>query len=115
MRSEPSVADATAYPAGLVFDVSFQEFSARLTVLSPDRLRFEIAEGPYANAEEVAIVATSIRPGLFLVSWVERSGATVVHVEDFAQGRIHSQATLADGTFLRMAGPLRVASTENEA
>ena len=104
MRSEPSVADATAYPAGLVFDVSFQEFSARLTVLSPDRLRFEIA-----------IVATSIRPGLFLVSWVERSGATVVHVEDFAQGRIHSQATLADGTFLRMAGPLRVASTENEA
>lgn len=108
MRSEYPVAEATAYPVGLVFDVSFKEFSVRLSVLAADRLRFEIADGPFARSEEVAIVATPIRPGLFLVSWIEHSGATVVHVEDFASGQLHSQATLPDGTFLRMAGPLRV-------
>jgi hypothetical protein len=44
------------------------------------------------------------------VSWVEASGATVVHVEDFARGVVHSYATLPDGSFLRMQGPIRLIS-----
>ena len=107
--SPSSAATATVYPVGSVFDVAFDEFQVRLTVLSESRLRFDIAEGPFAKSEEVDIVATAIRPGVFLVSWVERSGATVVHVEDFAAGLLHSHATLPDGTFLRMQGPISVA------
>jgi hypothetical protein len=114
MRIPQSAADATQYPVGLVFDVSFQEFAVRLSVLSEDRIRFHIAEGPFAKVEEVTFKATLIRPGLFLVSWVESSGATVVHVEDFAQGTLYSHATVPDGTFLRMEGALRVVGTATE-
>ncbi|ANH70890.1 hypothetical protein ABE85_24310 [Mitsuaria sp. 7] len=86
----------------------------RLRILSEDTIRFDIAEGPFAKVEEVKFKATLIRPGLFLVTWVEGSGATVVHVEDFAQGRLYSNATVPDGTFLRMEGALRVVDTATE-
>jgi hypothetical protein len=118
------VAAATAYPVGLQFDVEFEAFAVRLTTLSNSELRFSIAEGPYARTETVKIVTTLLRPdartetvkivttllrpGVFIVSWVEASGATVVHVEDFAQGALYSHATLPDGTFLRMQAPIRV-------
>lgn len=107
-----SVSDSTEYPAGLEFDVEFDAFAARLTTLPDSELRFHIAEGPYARTEIVKIVTTSIRPGVFIVSWIEADGATVVHVEDFARGVLHSHATLPDGTFLRMRAPMRVISHE---
>lgn len=108
--AQDALVDGTRYPTGLVFGVSFDEFSVRLTTLPGAKLRFHIADGPYARTEEVAIVATLIRPQVFLVSWVENSGATVVHVEDFAEKTLHSHATLPDGTFLRMQGPLKIIS-----
>ena len=104
--------DAIEYPVGLVFDVAFEAFRVRLTTLPGSELRFHIPEGPYARTETVKIAATLVRPGLFIVSWVESSGATVVHVEDFAQGVLHSHATLPDGTFLRMEAPLRIVGQE---
>ena len=105
--------EATEYPVGLVFEVSFEAFSARLTTLPDQQLRFEILHGPYAKSETVDIATTLIRPGLFLVSWVEAGGATVVHLEDFARGHLFSHATLPDGTFLRMHAPLVIAGTEH--
>jgi len=107
-----SVSGSTEYPVGLEFDVKFDTFAARLTTLPDSELRFHIAEGPYARTETVKIVTTLIRPGVFIVSWVEAGGATVVHVEDFAQGALYSHATLPDGTFLRMQAPIRVVSHE---
>src|SRR5688500_18135095 len=104
----PPVAAATAYPSGCQFDGEFEVFAVRLTTLPNSELRFRIAEGPYARTETVKIVTTLLRPGVFIVSWVEASGATVVHVEDFAQGALYSHATLPDGTFLRMQAPIRV-------
>ena len=103
-----SIATATVYPIGISFDVQFDAFSVRLTTLPNQELRFTIPDGPYARSETVQIATNMIRPGVFLVSWVESSGATVVHVEDFAQGILHSHATLPDGTFLRMQAPIRV-------
>lgn len=105
-----SLESADAYPVGIVFDVVFDAFSARLTTLSGDRLRFHIAEGPYAKTETVEMTANPIRPGVFVVSWVEASGATVVHVEDFERGVVRSHATLPNGTFLRMQGPIHLVS-----
>jgi hypothetical protein len=57
-------------------------------------------------AEIVDYQAILLRPGLFPVSWQEVSKNTVVHVEDLAQGIVHAHITLADGTFLRMSGPI---------
>lgn len=102
--------EATQYPSGLVLDVAFEAFSVTLTSLPGGRLRFHIADGPYARTEEVAISAVAIRPGVFLVSWVETSGATVVHIQDFVEGTLHSHATLPGGKFLRMTAPMQVQS-----
>lgn len=108
-----SIRRAEEYPVGVAFDVIFDAFKVRLTTLSDDRLRFEIAEGPYARTETVRIAVTPIRPGVFAVSWVEAEGATVVHVEDFQRGIMHSYATLSDGSFLRMQGPIHFISDQN--
>jgi phenolic acid decarboxylase len=88
----------------------FDAFTARLTTLADEHIRFDIAEGRYARTETVKISASRIRAGIFAVSWVEASGATVVHVEDFARGVVRSNATLPDGSFLRMEGPIRLVS-----
>lgn len=107
-----ALSKATVFPVDLTFEVKFDAFAVRLTTLPDSKIRFHIAEGPYARTETVKISATLIRPGLFAVSWVEASGATVVHVEDFAQGIIHSHATLPDGAFLRMKGQIHIVSPE---
>lgn len=107
-----SLAAATEFPVGLAFDISFEAFSVRLTALPNGELRFHIPDGPFARTETVKITTTLIRPGVFLVSWIEAGGATVVHVEDFANAILYSHATLPDGTFLRMQAPIRLASAE---
>ncbi len=103
---------ADAYPVGIVFDVVFEAFTARLTTLPDEHICFHIADGPYAHTETAKIAVSQIRTGVFAVSWVEASGATVVHVEDFERGVVHSYATLPDGSFLRMQGPIRLISKE---
>lgn len=102
----PTLADAS--PIVIVFDVVFEAFTARLTTLANDRIRFEIATSTYAKMEIVSIAASRIRTGVFAVSGVEASGATVVHVEEFEHGIVHSYATLPNGTFLRMQGPIHL-------
>lgn len=109
-----SLKRADAYPVGIVFDVKFDAFEVRLTTLPDDHIRFDIAEGPYARTETVNIAVTKIRAGIFAVSWAEADGATVVHVEDFEHGIVHSYATLPDGPFLRMEGPMRIISQRDD-
>lgn len=108
-----SLKRAVSYPVGIAFNVVFDAFEVRLTTLPDDHLRFEIAEGPYARTEIVKIATTPVRPGIFAVSWVEAEGATVVHVEDFERGVVHSYATLPNGSFLRMQGPMHFISERN--
>ena len=109
-----SLKRADAYPVGIVFDVIFDPFQVRLTTLPDDHIRFDIAEGPYARTETVKVAATLIRAGVFAVSWVEADRSTVVHVEDFERGVVHSYATLPNGSFLRMQGPMRFISQRDD-
>lgn len=95
----------------MVFDVAFEEFSVRLTTLPGREMLFHIAEGPFARTEKVSFDVSTLRPGVFLVSWQEASRATVVHLEDFVQMVIYSYATLPDGGFLKMQAPIRMADT----
>ena len=97
------------YPVGLEFDVVFEPFAATLTLISESRLKFEIKDGPFARAEIVDTQVVPLGNSLFMVSWSEASGATVTHVQDFDRGVIHSHATLPDGRFLRMVGPVQIA------
>lgn len=97
--------------------VSLGRFIANLGALvvellfeSRTRLTFTILDGgglaEVGYRETVDTTMVEIRPNVFFTSWKERSGATVTHLEDFEREILHSNATLPDGTFVRMSGTL---------
>jgi predicted SnoaL-like aldol condensation-catalyzing enzyme len=94
------------YPVGLVVDVSYPMFDVRLHLEAINRIRFAIAEGPYAREETVETQVVDLGSNLFAVSWQEANGATVVNVQDFDAGTVHSYATLSDKTLLRNEGKM---------
>lgn len=99
---------ADGFPVGLQMDVAYAEFTAALTLLSTEQLRFEILDGPFARSEVVDIHVVTLGNGLFAVSWQEQDGATVTHVQDYDRGQVHSFATLADSRLLRMTGTMTI-------
>lgn len=98
------------FPVGLEMDVTYPNFQARLTLLSVGQLKFEIKEGPFAHTEIVDIRVVPLGNSLFAVSWQEKAGATVMNVQDYDRGLVHSYATLPDGTFLQMRGTMSIVS-----
>lgn len=96
------------YPVGLEMDVSYPNFQVSLTLLSLSQLRFDIKAGEFARKETVDIQVIPLGNSLFAVSWQERDGATVINVQDYDRGLIHSYATLPHGQFLRMTGTFAV-------
>ncbi|WP_218574465.1 nuclear transport factor 2 family protein [Halopseudomonas laoshanensis] len=97
-----------SFPVGLEMHVSYPKLQVILTLLSLTHLKFEIKEGPFARVETVAIQVVPLGNNLFAVSWQEHDGATVMNLQDYDRGLIHSYATLPDGEFLRMTGSLTV-------
>ena len=94
--------------AGRSFQVEYPGLTAH-NIYSADgrRVSYAIVSGPYAGASgEAECQWRQIAEGVYVISWQEADGATVVHVDDFANG--HSQAffTASDLTFYRMQGPL---------
>jgi predicted SnoaL-like aldol condensation-catalyzing enzyme len=89
-------------------EVSYPSFQVRLTLLSTSQLKFQISEGPFAKCETVDIQVIALGNGIFVVSWQEKDGSTVTNIQDYDRGFIHSFATLRDGQFLRMTGPLSI-------
>lgn len=69
---------------------------------------FEIKDGPFARSETVDIHVVPLGNGIFVVSWQEKDGATVVNVQDYDRGLIHAFATLPSGQLLRMTGTVAV-------
>jgi hypothetical protein len=54
----------------------------------------------------VDISIERLRDELYLVSWQEKSGNTVVHLEDFKEHRVHAFLTMKDLTFIKQSAPL---------
>jgi len=66
------------------------------------------AEGPFeGTSETVQIAVTPIRPGVFLICWQEADKTTVVHVQDFENGIVHTHITERIGAFIRRSGTLK--------
>jgi predicted SnoaL-like aldol condensation-catalyzing enzyme len=105
----------TRFPVGLEMDVSYPAFQVSLTLLSDTQLQFEIEEGPHTRTEVVDIEVVSLGAGLFAVSWQERDGATVMNVQDYDRGVVHSYATMPDGQFLRMTGTTTITRPADQA
>lgn len=96
------------FPVGLEMEVAYPGFRVSLTLLSVTRLKFDIKDRPFARTEIVAIHVISLGNGVFVVSWQKQDGATVINVQDYDRGLVHSSATLPDGRFLRMTGTMTV-------
>ncbi|MBK4216814.1 nuclear transport factor 2 family protein [Paracoccus caeni] len=96
------------FPVGQEMDVSYPNFQVSLKLLSVQQLQFEIKDGPFARVETVEIRVIPLGNSVFAVSWQEKDGATVVNVQDYDRGIVHSHATLAHGQFLRMTGTFQI-------
>jgi hypothetical protein len=89
------------------FDMGW--LKVRFTFDSQSQGSFVVEEGggltPNGHAETVALDLKEIRDGVYLNSWTEASGATVTHVEDFANATLYSNVTV-DGTLYNFVGTI---------
>lgn len=70
-------------------------------------IRYAIVSGPYAGASgESQCQWREVSEGVYAISWQESDGATVVHIDDFVNGRSLAFFTASDMKFHRMQGPL---------
>jgi hypothetical protein len=98
-------------PIGQVWEVRFGDQAFHLDFAANGR---EMTYTHVGDGEAVAVpqatvhyTAVPIRPGVFMVHWIEPDGATVTHVEDFENGVVHTNITLTDLKFLNLSGPMR--------
>jgi hypothetical protein len=92
---------------GRTYLADLGQLRVRLTYDSATAMTFTVLTGaglaPDGHTETVEVAITDIRPDVYLVSWREDSGATVVHVEDVANATLHSTVTI-DTRLYRLTG-----------
>jgi hypothetical protein len=97
----------SALPIGRRIECIFGPFRPRLHFLSAETLELEIPSAGGADLQTVAVEPVTVREGLLLLSWKERDGTVVVHVQDYDVMTVHSHARLPDGTLLRSVGTMQ--------
>jgi MoaF-like len=100
----------TRFPAvGHIYEVNFGSWVHYLHFESETVMTLTNAQDPFKGATEtVQITVTPIRPGVFLISWQEMDKTTVVHVEDYENGLVHTHITERSGVFIRRSGTLKL-------
>ncbi|OZM83158.1 hypothetical protein [Pseudonocardia sp. MH-G8] len=95
---------------GKTFAADLGPLQVRCTYESATRMTFVVTSGAGMTAdghtETVDVEIVEIRPQVYLVSWQEADGATVVHVEDLAASTLQSIVTL-DGRLHRLTGTIK--------
>jgi hypothetical protein len=99
----------TPFPAvGHVYEANFGSWVHHLHFESETVMTLTTAAGLLkGTSETVQIAVTPIRPGVFLICWQEADKTTVVHVEDFENGIVHTNITERMGAFLHRSGTLK--------
>ena len=97
------------FPAvGHVYEANFGGWVHHLHFESETVMTLTNIEGPYSGVSEtVQIAVTPIRQGIFLICWQEADKTTVVHVEDFENGIVHTNVTEPRGVFIHRSGTLK--------
>ncbi|NJQ00540.1 MoaF-related domain-containing protein [Streptomyces zingiberis] len=99
----------TTQLVGRSFRFDLGPLKVRFTFDSPSQGSFVVEEGgglaPDGHAETVTLDLKKIRDGVYLNSWTEAGGATVTHVEDFANATLYSNVTV-DGHLYHLAGTI---------
>ncbi len=99
----------TGVPAGLAgksFDCDLGPFVPRLSFRDAG-LRLQARIGDVEVDETVEVAVTTIRPNVYSMSWTEKSGNFIVHVQDHENMVVHNYARLADGQLFCTQGTIR--------
>ncbi len=98
------------YPmVGKRYYVEFPTMSFYLHFVSDKALEFIVEKSPdlpRGSAHALDITIEYLRDDLYMVSWQEKSGNTVVHLEDFKEHRVHAFSTMTDLKFIRQSTAL---------
>jgi hypothetical protein len=95
------------YPVGQTWLFDIGEARIEHEFFAPNKVRYRVLDGPRAGLEETtSIHVEAVRPGVFIVSWQEGDGVTVVHVEDFAKRTFYSHVTRPGGVLARFKGSM---------
>ena len=105
--NQPDTHDRPLF-AGRGFRVDYDGLSAHnIYAADGQSVRYAIVSGPYAGASgESPCQWRQLADGVYVISWQEANGATVVHVDDFDGGQSMAFFTATDLSFHRMQGPL---------
>lgn len=109
LTASASAHAAAAYPfEGKVYEYRYGDFAVREHFVSASEMEFTILSGKTAGkTERVQYRAEQVTPEKFLISWQEKDGGTVVHLDDFQAGKSLSRYTDAKLNFHSMTGTLQ--------
>jgi hypothetical protein len=97
---------------GKTYNFDLGPLKIRFIFESQTQGSFVVEEGaglaPDGHTETVTFDIHEIRDGLYLNSWTEASGATVTHLEDFANATLYSHVTIG-GTLHKFVGTITAA------
>lgn len=88
----------------------FGPFAVQITVAdSGKELTFLVTTGPLVDRSETcAYQAVQVADGVWMVSWREADGLTVVQVQDFARGTLESVVTTPDHELFQFGGTIKI-------
>lgn len=93
--------------AGNKFQVDFGgDFVFELDFHSTTKMTWGALKGEDRTLHHEDITMTEIRPNIYMIYWEEKSGNRIVHIEDFANGKVYTNMALPDGAFYNLNGPL---------
>lgn len=92
---------------GNKFKADFGEMAFELNFESETQLTWRAFNNSQLGAiETVQIQKTEIRPNVYMVTWKEKSGTTVTHLEDFEKQIVYTNITTPDHNFINLKGKL---------
>jgi hypothetical protein len=99
------------FPAiGKEVRVDFDGTGFMLRFHNDKTMSFVGTSGKYKDAADtVEYTAVKIRPGLYMVYWIENIQQTrVVHIEDYDNSAVYTNIAAPDGEFSHMRGTLEI-------
>ena len=97
--------EQSGLPLGQIYEARFGNVTLRFRLDSPSAI--SVPNTASGGVDVFEVMSSEIRPGVFVFSWLEADGTSVVHIDDFDQGVIHAHLTNCDGTVWRAKGALR--------
>ena len=92
---------------GEKFHADFGDFLFELHFETETQLTFTSLRGEtFGYSETVQIKMTEIRSNVYLITWKEKSGTTVTHIEDFENNTVYTNITYPDLSFYNLRGTL---------